>query len=567
MKPRIFLVDDDGTALERLKNDLDRRYGADYDITGTTSTAEGLTQLDEMRSEGTEVALLIADQWMPDVTGTEFLVQAHEVAPNAQRLLMIDVGDVSARGPIVRALTLNQLDYYFGKPWASPEEELFPVTGEALRMWAKSNLSRYEKLSIVAPNDHVRAHEIRDVAERNGVATGFYPSDSVEGKAMLDEHAPGTNRFPVLVLYDGRVLIEPADDELARAMGAETEPDDSLYDVTIVGAGPAGLAAAVYAASEGLHTSVIEPEVVGGQASMSSMIRNYFGFPWGIGGSDLTERGEAQATGFGARFVLSRTATGLREGDGKRVVTLSNGMEVTSRSVVISTGVAYRRLDVPGIAPLVGAGVFYGASFADAQSLSGVDVYILGGGNSAGQAALHLARMGARVTILIRGDLLAKRMSDYLVKELEGAGRIRVRLNTQVSRALGHQRLEGLVLHDSSASTTEEVPAAALYVLIGASPRTEWLRPGLACDDHGFLLTGPDLLRHAKSGWPLGRQPLLFETSMPGVFAAGDVRHGSGKRVAAAVGEGSTAVLLVRDYLKLIEGIDHGATPPSSGGA
>jgi thioredoxin reductase (NADPH) len=567
MKPRIFLVDDDGTALERLKDDLHRRYRADYYITGTTSAAEGLTQLDEMRSAGTEVALLIADQWMPEVTGTEFLVQAHEIAPNAQRLLMIDVGDVSARDPIIRALTLNQLDYYLGKPWASPEEELYPVTGEALRMWAKSNLPRYEKLSIVAPNDHVRAHEIRDVAERNGVATGFYPSDSAEAKAMLNEHAPGTDRFPVLVLYDGRVLIDPADDEIARAMGAETEPDHSLYDVTIVGAGPAGLAAAVYAASEGLHTSVIEPEVVGGQASMSSMIRNYFGFPWGIGGSDLTERGEAQATGFGARFVLSRTATGLREEDGKRVVTLSNGMEVTSRTVVISTGVAYRRLDVPGIAPLVGAGVFYGANFADAQSLSGVDVCILGGGNSAGQAALHLARMGARVTIVIRGDSLSKKMSAYLVKEIEGDGSIRVRLNTQVSKALGQQRLEGLVLNDSSTSTKEKVPAAALYVLIGAAPRTEWLRPVLACEDHGFLLTGSDLLRDAKNGWPLERQPLLFETSMPGVFAAGDVRHGSGKRVAAAVGEGSTAVLLIRDYLKLIEGIDHGATPPASGGA
>jgi thioredoxin reductase (NADPH) len=567
MKPRIFLVDDDGAALERLRHDLRRRYGADYEIAGTTYAVEALTQLDKMRSAGTEVALLIADQWMPDVTGTEFLVQAHEIAPNAQRLLMIDVGDVSARGPIVKALILNQLDYYFGKPWASPEEELYPVTGEALRMWAKSNLPRYEKLSIVAPHDHVRAHKIRDVAERNGVATGFYPSDSAEGQALLDKHAPETDRFPVLVLYDGRVLVDPAHDEIARAMGAETEPDDLLYDVTIVGGGPAGLAAAVYAASEGLHTSVIEPDVVGGQASMSSMIRNYFGFPWGIGGSDLTERGEAQATGFGARFVLSRTATALREEDDNRVLTLSNGTEVRSRTVVISTGVAYRRLDVPGIAPLVGAGVFYGASFADAQSLSGVDVYILGGGNSAGQAALHLARMGARVTILIRGDSLAKRMSGYLVNEIESDGRVRTRLNTQVSKAIGHQRLEGLVLNDSSTSMTEEVPAAALYVLIGAVPRTEWLRPVLACDDHGFLLTGPDLLGSADGGWPLGRQPLLFETSMPGVFAAGDVRHGSGKRVAAAVGEGSTAVLLVRDYLRRLDSVDHGATPPPSGGA
>jgi thioredoxin reductase (NADPH) len=567
MKPQIFLVDDDRDALERLQLVLRRRYEADYDIAGATSAAEALIQLEELRSAGAQVALLIADQWMPDVTGTEFLVQAREIAPNAQRLLTIDVGDVSARAPIVRALTLNQLDYYFGKPWASPEEEVYPVTGEALRMWAKTNLPRYEKTAIVAPSDHVRAHEIRDVLERNGVATRFYPSDSAEGQAIVDERARGTDRFPVLVLYDGRVLIDPAHDELARAMGGETEPDDSLYDVTIVGAGPAGLAAAVYAASEGLHTSVIEPDVVGGQASMSSMIRNYFGFPWGIGGSDLTERGEQQATDFGARFVVTRYAIALREEDGNRVVTLSNETEVKSHTVVISTGVAYRRVEVPGIAPLVGAGVFYGASFADAQSLEGLDAYVLGGGNSAGQAALHLARMGARVTILIRADLLAKRMSGYLVREIEGDCRIRVRLNTQVSRALGRHRLEGLVLHDSSTSTTEEVPAAALYVLIGAAPRTEWLRPVLACDEHGFLLTGPDLLRDAKSGWRLERQPLLFETSMPGVFAAGDVRHGSGKRVAAAVGEGSTAVLLVRDYLRHLEGADHRAAPPPSRGA
>ena len=567
MKPQIFLVDDDPDALERLGHALRRRYEADYDIAGTTSTSEALVQLEELRRAGTQVALLIADQWMPDVTGTEFLVRAHEITPNAQRLLTIDVGDVSARGPIVRALMLNQLDYYFGKPWASPEEELYPVTGEALRMWSKTNQPRYEKVAIVAPSGHVRAHQIRDVLERNGVATGFYPSDSAEGQAIVDESAPGTDRFPVLVLYDGRVLIDPAHDEVARAMGAQTEPDDSLYDVTIVGAGPAGLAAAVYAASEGLHTCVIEPDVVGGQASMSSMIRNYFGFPWGIGGSDLTERGEQQATGFGARFIVTRNAIALREEDGNRVVTLSNGTEVKSRTVVISTGVAYRRFDVPGIAPLVGAGVFYGASFADAQSLGGLDVYVLGGGNSAGQAALHLARMGARVTMLIRSDSIAKRMSGYLVREIENDGRIRVRLNTQVSRALGQQRLEGLVLHDSSTSTTDEVPAAALYVLIGAAPRTEWLRPALACDDHGFLLTGPDQLRDVEHGWSLERQPLLFETSMPGIFAAGDVRRGSGKRVAAAVGEGSTAVLLIRDYLMRIEGTDQGTAPAPSGGA
>ena len=552
MKPHFFLLDDDAEALDRLQEDLIRRYGADYEVEGVTSAAEALNRLRELRDAGEEIAVMVADQWMPEMTGCEFLVRAHELAPDAQRILAIDVGDVSAQQPIVRALTLNQLDYYFGKPWASPEEELYPVTGEALRIYAKHKLPRYEKVALIAPRDHTEAQEYFDILERNGVACGYYLPDTPEGQALLEQHAPGTDRFPVLVLYDGRVMIAPTNVELARAMGAPTEPEDEVYDVTVVGAGPAGLAAATYAASEGLRTCIVEPAVVGGQASMSSMIRNYFGFPWGIAGADLTERGEAQAIGFGARMVAARDAIGLRADGDELIVTLENGIEARSRSVIIATGVAYRRLDVPGLAPLIGSGVFYGASFADARSLEDIDVYIMGGGNSAGQAALHLSKKGAKVTILIRGHSIAKRMAAYLVDEIEASGRIAVKLNTQIARAVGERRLEALVLRDAETGTEERVPAGALYILIGAEPRTEWLQDAVALDELGFILTGRDL-ESRDGAWPLERPPFLFETSMPGVFAAGDVRHGSAKRVAAAVGEGSTAVLLISDYLSPAE--------------
>lgn len=549
MKPLLFLLDDDPLALGPLREALERRYSADYEIEGATSAAAALTRLKKLQEESAQVALLVADQWMPEMTGIEFLIKAHEIHPHARRLLVIGVGDVSAEAPIVRALTLNQLDFYFGKPWASPEEELYPVTGEALRLWAQGNLPRYEKVQLVAPRTSARAHEVTDVLERNSVATGFYPLESAEGRALLDSHAPGADRFPVLILYDGTVLIDPANHELAEAVGAPTEAEPVLYDVTIVGGGPAGLAAAVYAASEGLLTAVIEPWVVGGQASMSSMIRNYFGFPWGIGGSDLTERAERQAIGFGARIVAARSATALRAEGGERVLTLSHGKEVRSRTVIVSTGVSYRRLEAPGIDSLIGAGVFYGATLSGSQALSGSDVYVLGGGNSAGQAALHLAKGGARVTVLVRGDSLAKKMSDYLVREIRTDGRIRVRLHTHVAGSIGNQQLEGLLLHDSRGGSTEEVPAAALFVFIGAEPRSEWLRSAVARDGRGFVPTGRDLDPHTTPAWPLERPPYLLETTMPGVFAAGDVRHGSAKRVAAAVGEGSTAVLLVRQYL------------------
>jgi thioredoxin reductase (NADPH) len=551
MKPILFVLDDERDAAERLGHDLERRYGADYDVAIVTTPSEGLAKLNELNRTGAQVALIIADQWMPEMLGTEFLVKAHEIHPDAGRLLVIDVGDVSAEGAIVRALTLNQLDFYFGKPWASPEEELYPVTGEALHVWALKNLPRYEKLRLVAPRESVAAREMRDLAERNSVATGFYPLESAEGRALLDRYAPEADRFPVLILYDERVLIDPPNTEVARALGAATEPEDKLYDITIVGAGPAGLAAGVYAASEGLSAAVIEPWVVGGQASMSSMIRNYLGFPWGIGGSDLMERAERQATGFGANFVIARDAIGLRAQGEDRVVTLSHRKEITSRTIVISTGVSYRRLDVPGLDSFIGAGVFYGATLSEARALGGLPVHILGGGNSAGQAAVQLAKAGAQVTILVRGDSLTKRMSNYLVREIEADGRIRVRLNTRIAGAVGNQRLEGLLLHDSAEDKTEEVPAAALYIFIGAAPRTDWVHQQIACDEPGFILTGRDIMRASTSatGEGSGRQPLLLETSMPGVFAAGDVRHGSAKRVAAAVGEGSTAVLLIQQYL------------------
>jgi thioredoxin reductase (NADPH) len=549
LKPLLFIVEDDQQAAKRLSRDLARRYGADYEVASVTSAEVGLAQLKEL--QGRAIALLLADQWMPEMTGIEFLIKAHEIHPSARRLLVIDVGDVSAEASIVKALTLNQLDFYFGKPWASPEEELYPVTGEALRVWAMNNLPKYEKARLVAPRTSARAHELKSVLDRNAIASGLYATDSPEGRALLDRYAPSTHRFPVIVLYDERVLIDPAQDEMAEAMGAPTNPEPGLYDVAIVGAGPAGLAAALYAASEGLRTVAIEPSVIGGQASMSSMIRNYFGFPWGIGGSDLTERGGRQATGLGARFVIARSATGLRSDGSERVLTLSNETEVRSRTIVIASGVSYRRLDVPGIDAFIGSGVFYGATPSDAQALQGSLTYVLGGGNSAGQAAVHLADAGARVTILVRGDSLAKGMSDYLVREVTAHRQIEVRLKTQVVGVVGKQQLEGLVLQDSEVGETEEVPAAALFIFIGAEPRSDWLGSSVVRDHRGFILTGRDVLSVESPHWDLERQPYLLETSTPGVFAAGDVRRGSVKRVAAAVGEGSTTTMLIHQYLSV----------------
>jgi thioredoxin reductase (NADPH) len=422
------------------------------------------------------------------------------------------------------------------------------VLAEAVRVWALEHQPRYEKTVIVDRADGTRGAELRNWLERNTVATTLLSPEAARARTLLAAHGLTADRLPIAVLYDGRVLVEPTDVELTEALGANTRPTRERYDLVIVGSGPAGLAAAVYAGSEGLTAVVIEQYVVGGQAGASAKIRNYLGFPWGVAGAELAERASRQAGQLGTDFVFTRRAEALRADGADRIISLSSGDEIVAAAVVLAGGVAYRRLGVPAVDALVGTGVFYGAGPSEARSMGGLDVFVLGGGNSAGQSAAHLASAGAHVTVLVRGESVAASMSDYLVRELDAAG-VKVRCSTEVVGAGSESRLEHLVLRDRVTGDIETVAADALFVFIGARPHTDWLNGTLALDDSGFALTGRDVTEGRPGRWPLDRPPTWLETSMPGVFAAGDIRHGSVKRVAAAVGEGSTAAMLVREHL------------------
>ncbi len=529
-----------------------RRYGADYDVLSASSSLEAARLQERLARENRIVALAIAYQWMPEMTGIDLLSQSREYHPGAMRALMIDVGDLRAEQPIIRALTLNHIDYYFGKPWASPEEELYPTTGEALRVWSSTHLPRLEKIKFIGePRSSLISTLVRG-AELNNVATGVYPPGTPGSAAIMREHGLTHDDLPAAVLYDGRIIRDLSVMKVARALGGrDLPPQDSPFDVTIVGAGPAGLAAAVYAAAEGLRVLVLESLAVGGQAGTSAMIRNYLGFPWGISGRDLAERASRQVQQFGAYVAFTVPVASLRSNDGENIVVLADGREVHSRTVTIATGVSYRELEAPGVDRLVGSGVFYGAGISEARALGAVNVCVVGAGNSAGQLAIYLSQVGASVTLLVRGPLLAKSLSDYLVKEIEANERVRVLLNSEVAEAKGDHALEAVLIIDRSTGKTQEVATEALFVMIGAQPHTEWLEPSVARDKRGFVLTGTDLWadESARERWPLARPPLLLETSMPGVFAAGDVRHGSIKRVAGAVGEGAASILLISRYL------------------
>lgn len=552
LKPVLFAVDDDPDTLAKIERELLRRYGSDYRVIATSLPGEALETLGQFEAKGERVALLIADQWMPGLTGVEFLIRAHGLHPTARRILLTAYGDTSATSPLLRAMTLGQIDYFLGKPWGPPEERLYPEIGELLSEWTRAtSSSRLELLRTVGAQWSPRSHELRDLLERNNLPYGFYAAESEEGSRLLQEAGCDATLLPIVLFYDGRVLVDPSNKEIADAVGVKTSVSDEIYDVAIIGAGPAGLAAAVYGASEGLRTLILEREAVGGQAGTTSLIRNYLGFPRGVSGAELAGRASEQAVLFGADFVYVHEAIGLRAEGPHRKVTLTDGSEATSRAVLVATGVSYRRLDAQGVDELVGSGVFYGAAVAEAHAMQGQDVFVVGAGNSAGQAAVHLSRFAARVTLVVRGDSPANSMSDYLIKEIDNARNISVRRRTIVAAAHGQGRLDSLTLEDVGTGERTVVTAVALFVLIGAAPRTEWLADTLERDDHGFVLTGLDLAREGRlpAGWMLDRPPLLLETSMPGVFAAGDVRHRSVKRVASAVGEGSIAIQMIHEYL------------------
>jgi thioredoxin reductase (NADPH) len=549
-RPILFLVDDRPEVLVALAADLGRRFGGDHRILAEAGPMEALEALDELARAGEEVALVVAGQAMAAMPGVLVLLRARELHPGAKRVLLVGRRAWTPTNPAVRAMTLGQIDTYLFEPWLPVDRFLYLPISQMLADWVPTRGPAFEGIRIVGPRWGTRSHELRDMLTRMGIPHGWYQAASAAGRRLLEEAGQDGAKLPVVVFHNGQVFVDPSDAELAEALGYRTRPPASSYDLVIVGAGPAGLAAAVYASSEGLDTLVLEPRVVGGQAGTSAMIRNYLGFPQGVGGGDLANRALEQAWLFGANLVLAQRATGLRADGDRRLVRVSDGTEVAAEAVVVASGVSWRRLGVPRLEALVGAGVFYGAAGAEARAMEGQDVFVVGAGNSAGQAALHLARYAASVSLLVRGPDLGRSMSEYLVQEIDQAPNVAVRLRTQVADGLGGHRLEGLVLRRAGDGATEEVPAAALFVMIGGEPRTEWLA-GVARDDRGYVLTGHDLLGPGglPAGWPHRRPPLLLETSIPGVFAAGDVRHRSVKRVASAVGEGAVAVQLVHQYL------------------
>jgi thioredoxin reductase (NADPH) len=546
-KPVLILVDDEDASRQALARELESRYGAHYRIVPSPSPELALARLTEFRAQGVAVPLVLADHWMPGMTGTEFLARVKDVIPTARRGLLIAWADPSTIKPILEASALGQMEFYVPKPAWSPDEQFHRAITESLDEWWRERGGRFEAVTVIGEEPSVRTHEIRDILARNSVPFGFYRSDSAEGRQALARLGVDRPAGPVVALFNGIVLVDPGNAEVAEALGAEVRPARSAYDVIIVGAGPAGLAAAVYAASEGLATVLLELEAFGGQAGTSSRIRNYLGFPRGISGAELAWRAYEQAWTFGTHVIYGNPATSLATGEDLHVVGLEDGSQIRSRAVIIATGVSYRRLEIAGLESLAGAGVFYGASTIEAQAVAGKPVFVVGGGNSAGQAALHLSKYAAQVTLLVRSGSLAASMSDYLTRQIGSAANVHVRYRSEVAGGGGDGHLEHLLIRDRDSGQTETVPAAGLFILIGAEPFTGWLPGAIARDQWGFIVTGPD----AAPRWPLPRAPFPFETTAPGVFAVGDVRHGSVKRVASAVGEGSIAVRLVHDYLAL----------------
>jgi thioredoxin reductase (NADPH) len=548
-RPAIVTVDDDPGVSRAVARDLRRRYGERHRIVRAESGQAALEALREMKLRGELVAVILADYRMPQMNGIEFLEQAMDIYPGARRALLTAYADT---GAAIEAINVVDLDYYLLKPWDPPEEKLYPVLDALLETWLTSDYRPVPETKLVGHRWSARSSEVREFLARNQVPYRWYAADEPEGRRLLEAAEADELALPLVITPDGEALVQPSDRELAGKVGLDTVPSGGFYDLVVIGGGPAGLGAALYGASEGLRTVLAERMATGGQAGQSSRIENYLGFPDGVSGAQLTDRARRQAAKFGAEVLTTCEVVGLEINGSARTVRFADGTSVDAHAVILATGVAYRQLTGPGLADLTGRGIYYGSALTEATGCADQDVYIVGGANSAGQAAVYLSSAARSVTMLVRGPSLQKSMSHYLIERIAGIQRISVRTCTEVAEAHGNGHLERVIVRDSNNGGTQALDAQRLFVFIGAVPLTGWLDGVVMRDERGFILTGPDLMtgQQRPAGWPLDRPPYHLETNVPGVFVAGDVRAESAKRVASAVGEGAMAVMLVHRYLE-----------------
>jgi thioredoxin reductase (NADPH) len=554
-KPILLSVDDDADVLRAIERDLRSQYGGDYRVLGSGSPEGALDLLKQLKLRSDDVALLLADQRMPRIDGVHFLQEAMRIYPDAKRALLTAYADTTAA---IGAINQASIHYFFMKPWDPPTEHLYPQLDDLLGDWQASHHPAYSGIRVLGTRWSPRSYELRDFLARNHVPYQWIDAEisasDPETKLLLESLGPEATSLPIVLFPDGTKLLECIPAQVAQKVGLRTRAQTNFYDLAIVGGGPAGLAAAVYGASEGLHTVIVEREAPGGQAGMSSRIENYLGFPAGLSGGDLARRAVVQAQRFGVE-ILAAEASEVRIEGPYRIIKLADGSEFSCHALMIATGVQWRRLDAPGIDRLQGAGVYYGGGATEAISCVGETVYVVGGANSAGQAAMNFAKYAEKVFILVRGSSLSSTMSQYLIDQIKETPKIQVWAHAGVTEVHGETHLEEISVLCSDTGKTERVPANSMFIFIGALPRTDWLAGMVERDERGFLLTGPDLLaggQHPK-GWTLERDPFLLETNVPGIFAVGDVRHGSVKRVASGVGEGSVAVQFIHQYLSKVQ--------------
>jgi thioredoxin reductase (NADPH) len=554
-KPILLSVDDDSDVLRSIERDLRSQYGAEYRVIGSDSPQGALTLLKQLKVRNDSVALLLADQRMPHMDGVEFLKEATDLFPGAKRALLTAYADTNAA---ISAINLVSIDYFFLKPCDPPAEHLYPQLDDLLDDWQASYKPAFEGIRVLGTRWAPKSYELRDFLARNRVPYQWIDveqsASDPETKRLLEALGPDAASLPVVLFQDGSRLLEGVPADVAQKVGLRTRAQTDFYDLAIVGGGPAGLAAAVYGASEGLHTVMIEREAPGGQAGMSSRIENYLGFPAGLSGGDLARRAVAQAQRFGVEILAPQEVVGVRTEGSYRIMKLADGNELSCHALMIASGVQWRRLEAPGIDRLQGAGIYYGGGATEALSCKGEIVYIVGGANSAGQAAMNFAKLADRVVILVRGESLAATMSQYLIDQVKETPNIQLWAHASVAEAHGDTHLEEISVLCSDTNELERVPASSMFIFIGALPRTDWLAGLVERDDRGFILTGPDLMQNGQrpKGWTPDRDPFLLETNVPGLFAVGDVRHGSVKRVASGVGEGSVAVQFIHQYLSKV---------------